>query len=162
MSRMDPHIFEADARGSETNSLLCIVLIWQRRARHGKASFESPLSTRSRLLRQYGEKWRPATRLHTRNEFTTAARLPLRASEEPLRHRPAALLSAHVEPKLTEVYFSFFLFFLLSLVSARPPSSRATGSASTRPKNGDGRAGLRAPAFYLHVTEARRGGGRRR
>lgn len=51
------------------------------------------------------------------------------------------------------------LYFIRSFISARPPLTRAARSASTRPKNGDGRAG---PAFCLHVTDAWTGGGRRK
>lgn len=121
--------------------------------------FWVPLSwereSRSRLLRQHSKKWRPATRLHTKNDFPAAARLlrvHLRTHDDSLQ-LSRAFLFAHEGHR-------FSVDVLLSLISARPPLTRATRSASTRPKNGDGRAG---PAFYPHVTDARRGevGGRK-
>lgn len=75
------------------------------------------------------------------------------------RRRPRACISgvqavapARI-PGRSEAFFNPVLEFCSS-----PPVTRAARSASTRPKNGDGRAG---PAFRLRVTDARRGRGGR-
>lgn len=82
--------------------------------------------------------------------FHSSGLSPARASQELFR-------SSRVHSRLLTRDPSFtILYFILSLISARPPLTRATRSASTRPKNGDGRAG---PAFYPHVTDAWRGEG---
>lgn len=133
--------------------ITCYLLDLTVRHTSWKSVFESLSRVGADFWGSTAKKWRPATRLHTKNYFTAAARL-LRVH---LRsHNVTPELSRAFPRPLTKDSGLKMRYILLSLISARPPLTRATRSASTRPKNGDERAG---PAFYLHVTDAWRGVG---
>lgn len=146
------------AAGSEAKFVSSYLVDLTIRHTSWKCVFESPVSTRSRLLRQHSRKMAARNTSSHTERFHGSGSSPARASQVAARSVAALACIPRRSRGIParRLYIFYFPFFLLV-----PPLTRATTSASTRPKNGDGRAG---PAFYPHVTDAlegEEGGGKR-